>query len=171
MFFSSFFFGKPSFSFINFLEENWLKELKVWINTWKVQSVQIKNPAYGRHQVSQPMRIVGPIQIWRGCVIYLFLLFDRLREKFYINFLRLRDKLNLFVLAPFFSTHLPAAVAKGLIGKNIARVAKRCPESWSVVKVWRCFFTKRCHYNYFCHYCHFYNHHNLSFWVFTIWFF
>ena len=31
-----------------------------------------KNPAYGRHQFSRPMRIVGPIQIWRGCVIYLF---------------------------------------------------------------------------------------------------
>ena len=30
-----------------------------------------KNPAYGRHQLSRPMRIVGPIQIWRGCVIYL----------------------------------------------------------------------------------------------------
>ena len=29
-----------------------------------------KNPAYGRHQLSQPMQIVGPIQFWRGCVIY-----------------------------------------------------------------------------------------------------
>ena len=29
-----------------------------------------KNPAYGRHQPSRPMRIVGPIQFWRGCVIY-----------------------------------------------------------------------------------------------------
>ena len=31
-----------------------------------------KNPAYGRHQLSRPMRIVGPIQIWRGCMVYLF---------------------------------------------------------------------------------------------------
>ena len=30
-----------------------------------------KNPAYGRHQLSQPMRIVEPIQIRRGCLIYL----------------------------------------------------------------------------------------------------
>ena len=30
-----------------------------------------KNPAYGRHQISQPMRIIGPIQFWRVCVIYL----------------------------------------------------------------------------------------------------
>ena len=29
-----------------------------------------KNPAYGRHQLSRPMRIVGPIQFWRGCMIY-----------------------------------------------------------------------------------------------------
>ena len=29
-----------------------------------------KNPAYGRHELSRPMRIVGPIQFWRGCVIY-----------------------------------------------------------------------------------------------------
>ena len=28
-----------------------------------------KNPAYGRHQLSQPMRIVGPIKFLRGCVI------------------------------------------------------------------------------------------------------
>ena len=30
-----------------------------------------KNPAYGRERISGPMRIVGPIQFWRGCVIYL----------------------------------------------------------------------------------------------------
>ena len=30
----------------------------------------LKNPAHGRHQLSRPMRIVGPIQFWRGCVIY-----------------------------------------------------------------------------------------------------
>ena len=33
-----------------------------------------KNPAYGRHQLSWPMQIVGPIQIWRGCVIYLIII-------------------------------------------------------------------------------------------------
>ena len=32
----------------------------------------LKNPAYGRHQLSRPMRIVRPIQFWRGCVIYLY---------------------------------------------------------------------------------------------------
>ena len=31
-----------------------------------------KNPAYGRHQLFRPMRIVGPIQFWRGCLIYLY---------------------------------------------------------------------------------------------------
>ena len=30
-----------------------------------------KNPAYGRQRISGPMRIVGPIQFWRGWVIYL----------------------------------------------------------------------------------------------------
>ena len=30
-----------------------------------------KNPAYGRQRISWPMRIVGPIHFWRGCVIYL----------------------------------------------------------------------------------------------------
>ena len=29
-----------------------------------------ENPLYGRHQLSRPMRIVGQIQFWRGCVIY-----------------------------------------------------------------------------------------------------
>ena len=28
----------------------------------------IKNPAYGRHQLSRPLWIVGPIQIGRGSV-------------------------------------------------------------------------------------------------------
>ena len=30
-----------------------------------------KNSAYGRQRISQPMQILGPIQFWRGCVIYL----------------------------------------------------------------------------------------------------
>ena len=30
-----------------------------------------KNPAYGRQRISRPMRIVGPIQFSRGCLIYL----------------------------------------------------------------------------------------------------
>ena len=30
-----------------------------------------KNLAYGRQRISRPMRIVGPIQFWRSCVIYL----------------------------------------------------------------------------------------------------
>ena len=34
-----------------------------------------KNPAYGRNQLSQPMRIVGPLQILRGCVIIFFYFF------------------------------------------------------------------------------------------------
>ena len=28
-----------------------------------------KNAAYGRHQLSRPMRIEEPIQFWKGCVI------------------------------------------------------------------------------------------------------
>ena len=31
-----------------------------------------KNPPYGAHQLSRPMRIVGPIKFWKGCVIYLY---------------------------------------------------------------------------------------------------
>ena len=31
---------------------------------------EYKNPAYGRQRISRPMQIVGPIQFWRGCVIY-----------------------------------------------------------------------------------------------------
>ena len=34
-----------------------------------------KNPAYGRQRISRPMRIVGPIQFWRGCVIYIIFYF------------------------------------------------------------------------------------------------
>ena len=34
--------------------------------------VDNKNPAYGRQRISRPMRIVGTIQFWKGCVIYVF---------------------------------------------------------------------------------------------------
>ena len=33
--------------------------------------VRRKNPAYGRHRISQPMRILGLIQFLRGCMIFL----------------------------------------------------------------------------------------------------
>ena len=38
---------------------------------WLSPGYWIKNPAYGRHRISRPMRIVGPIKFWRGCVIYI----------------------------------------------------------------------------------------------------
>ena len=36
-----------------------------------IPTIQKKNPAYRTHRISRPMRIVGPIQFWRGCVTYL----------------------------------------------------------------------------------------------------
>ena len=47
-----------------------------------------------RHQLSWPMRIVGLIQIWRGCVIYI-LFFDRLHDNFFLP-----------SFCPFFSTKI-----------------------------------------------------------------
>ena len=57
------------------------KNVKGWEYHESNVKVGKKNPTYGRHQLSQPMRIVGPIHIWRGSVIYFyffyfFLLFD-----------------------------------------------------------------------------------------------
>ena len=40
---------------------------------WRIKAIKLlynKNPAYGRHQLSRPVQIVGPIQFWRGCMIY-----------------------------------------------------------------------------------------------------
>ena len=51
----------------------------VWLYVFKIafpasllplRKLLFLNPAYRRHQLSQPMRVVGPIQFWRGCVIY-----------------------------------------------------------------------------------------------------
>ena len=39
-----------------------------------------KNPAYGTHQLSRPMRIVGPIAILRGCVIYIYIFFCKIQQ-------------------------------------------------------------------------------------------
>ena len=50
------------------MQSNYLKfkDLPL-LPTTKVFSVpSLKNPAYGRHRISRPMRIVGPIQFWRG---------------------------------------------------------------------------------------------------------
>ena len=56
---------------------------KVWI--WlppplflKNVQTQAKKTAYGGYRISRPMQIVGPIQFWRGCVIYL-------KKNIYIN--------------------------------------------------------------------------------------
>ena len=46
-------------------------------NWYKLDNLNImtrlimKNPAYGRHRISRRMRIVGQIQLLRGCMIYL----------------------------------------------------------------------------------------------------
>ena len=68
-----------------------------------------KNPAYGRHQLSWPMRIVGPIQIWRGCVIFL----------------------------PPSPPPLPTAVAaaKGLLGKQFFLFVFFTPQGAELVKI------------------------------------
>ena len=48
-----------------------------------------KNLASGRQRISRPMRITGPIQFWRGCMIYLFFLE---RERSCVIFLKKRKK-------------------------------------------------------------------------------
>ena len=67
-----------SFSFTKSLARNMLhwiltnflnKDTKLFLTLLKHL---LKNPAHGRHQLSRPMRKVEAIQIWRGCVIYLF---------------------------------------------------------------------------------------------------
>ena len=35
----------------------------------KYSQTNMKNPAYGRQRISRPLRRVGPIQFWRGCMI------------------------------------------------------------------------------------------------------
>ena len=48
------------------------RELPGWLDTVMVIQLLADIPIikYGRQQLSRPMRIVGPIQFWRGCVIY-----------------------------------------------------------------------------------------------------
>ena len=62
----------PNFTWSN--EQNEFMNRKLCHNlqfVTRTENVKKKNPAYGRHQHSRPMGIVGPIQFWRGCVIYL----------------------------------------------------------------------------------------------------
>ena len=49
-------------------------------NIYQREDVE-KNPAYGRQIISRPMRIVGPIQFMRGCMIYLKKRRKRRRKK------------------------------------------------------------------------------------------
>ena len=46
---------------------------------WFLKTHFFLNPAYGRQRISPPMRIVGPIQFWRGYVIFFYIFFFRLR--------------------------------------------------------------------------------------------
>ena len=47
-------------------------DFSVWLSVkYTLNTLYLtQNPAYGRHQLSWPIRIVGPIQLWRCCVIY-----------------------------------------------------------------------------------------------------
>ena len=45
---------------------------KVLYNCYSKKDYVVIWTKYGKHQLSWPMRILGPIQTWRGCVIYLF---------------------------------------------------------------------------------------------------
>ena len=47
----------------------------------KIRTINIvysKNPAYRRQRISRPMRLVGPIQFWRACVIFIIIFFRSL---------------------------------------------------------------------------------------------
>ena len=54
-------------SFINLFMNNLLADFHYSLISI-VDCQKAKSPAYGRQRVSRPMRIVGPIQFWRGCV-------------------------------------------------------------------------------------------------------
>ena len=70
---------KPMLMVIQSQELNYPFEEKsylIWISLITFSSSScLKNPAYRRHQLSRPMQIVGPKQIWRGCVIFFLPLF------------------------------------------------------------------------------------------------
>ena len=62
----------PQIAFLKFqkISFHWIgpQEFSVWELKCLYKN---KNPAYGRHRISRPIRIVGPIQFSRVCVIYL----------------------------------------------------------------------------------------------------
>ena len=113
-----------------------VKKVRVFFFCWHFFSFE-KNLVFGRHQLSLPMRIVEPIQIWRCCVIYLKYIKKKILVKIFFegspNLKRLRDLsifffifflisyVIFFFLPLFFQTPplpLPATVAddKGLLG-------------------------------------------------------
>ena len=54
------------------------------------------------------------------------------------------------------------AYTNGASHKNIARIAKSCPEISHLLSRWQVVFTKICHY-YYCRYCHYYYCHKYYF--------
>ena len=94
------------------------------------------NPAFGRHQLSGPMRIVGPIQILRGCVI-------KKKGNLILNFFYWY-----FFLAPFFNPQTDKqtnghgnsktnSAQRGQVGKNSAQegVHLRFFQSFFMIKM------------------------------------
>ena len=108
--------------------------LKIKLDTLGESFLITKNAAYIRHQLSRPMRIVGPIQIWRGCVIYIiffclfFCLLLFIFHFIYIFFCdRWRDNffhLNFFP-APFFLLPPPSKEASQNTASNVHLIPKK----------------------------------------------
>ena len=63
--------GKGDYTSSNFAKV-YHRQLQIqWTKLYLVKSVLGKNnPAYGRHQLSRQIWIVGLLKFWRGCVIY-----------------------------------------------------------------------------------------------------
>ena len=51
---------------INYFSSSRIIEIMSCLNSSCQEAKPIKNSAYGRQRISRPMRIVGPIQLWRG---------------------------------------------------------------------------------------------------------
>ena len=114
-----------------------------------------KNPAYRRHQVSRAIRIVEPIQIWIGCMIFFFSSSPppprRRREWTFILFFL--QHANLRISCIFWFGHFPRSGIKSdssfLMKCYIITVLKKnpgafCPKKWRSKKwISHCIFKKR----------------------------
>ena len=102
---------------------------------WRASLIK-KNPAYGRQTISRPMQIVGPIQFWRGFLIYLRIFFLNILQNLWNNFPP--KSVNLF-FSKIFETIFLQNLWDDFPPKSLKQISSKIFETIFLQSLWKIF--------------------------------